>query len=200
VALKKFQAALGGADLPDDEEQHRARDIQFELYVHGLLHAGGVRPWFDESPDIRFNYDGQEIGVAVKRLWSQEGAHKNLSGAAAQVAASGIPGIVATNSQQYLSGVPADDDAHVRGADFNERVARLHGQFPYLAGKPHVLGLMVCGTGAEWGETSGARLQLRMASYNQLFVLSTTTTDDITAQSFHDSIGARLRDWYRENM
>ena len=191
---EKLAQALGGAELSTEESQHFARDIQFELYVHGTLSAGGLGPWFDERPDLRIKYGADPVGVAVKRIWSLDQAHKQLSRAATQIEESGLRGIIATNAQEYLDILPATTNIEVRGTAFSEQVARLHGQFPYLAGKPHVLGLLICGTVAEWAADGEDGPVLRMATYNQLFVLEEQSAE-ARGQAFGAQLGDNLRTW-----
>lgn len=199
--LRKSRQALSGADLPVEEKYHFGRDIQFELNVHGVLAAGGVRPWFDERPDIRFSFGNTELGVAVKRLWSQERAHNQLSDAAGQIAAAGLRGIIATNVQEYLAVLPAEEAIQVRGDAFNRQVARLHGQFPYLFGKQHIVGMMLAGTVAEWSDQDESRPpQLRIATYNQILTIANDDAEQAELEQFFSPIELSLRRWIELNM
>ena len=197
--LQKLRIALGGADLPRNEDRHWNRDIQFELYVFGLLRAGGVNAWFDERPDIRFVYGREVLGMAVKRIWSLEQAHGALSEAARQIDNSGLRGVIAANVQEYINGIPDSEDLHVRGGAFNDHIERLHGQFPYLTGKPHVAGLLSCGIGVEWGDDAEGVRRLKMAMVSQMLAIG-GDADEAFTNWFYGNLGNSLGRWFEVNL
>jgi hypothetical protein len=202
LLLQKCREILGGADLPGQEQQHFSRDIQFELNVHGILAAGGFRPRLDESPTVRSCLGTEDVAVVVKRIWSQDGAHNQLSEAASQIAASGVRGVIATNVQQYLDVVVAGDrsiEAH--GQLFNDQAARLRGQCPYLFGKKHVIGLLLCGTAAEWSDEDTTRPpQLRVSTLNHLVAIADDKDEEAMLDARFAPFDSALREWMTLNM
>jgi hypothetical protein len=201
MLTKKSREILTGADLSEQEQQHYERDIQFELHINGTLAAGGFAPHLDESPDIRFKLGGEDVGVAVKRIWSREQAHRRLSDAANQIEESGVRGIIATNVQQYLDVLPVDESIEVRGQSFNEQIARLHGQFPYLFGKKHVIGLLMCGTVAEWSAASADQQpKLRIATFNQLVTIGDDRDEESRLDALFAPFDEALRRWMELNL
>ena len=202
LLLQNCREILGGADLPGEEQQHVARDIQFELNVNGILAAGGFGPRLDESAGIRFDLGSEDVAVAVKRIWSQDRAHNQLSEAASQIAASGVRGIIATNVQQYLDViVPEDQSIEARGQLFDEQRARLHGQFPYVFGKKHVIGLLLCGTAAEWSDEDTSRPpQLRISTFNQLVTIGDDKEEEAKLDALFAPFDTALSKWMMLNM
>jgi hypothetical protein len=137
LLLKKCREILGGAVLPGEEQQHYERDIQFELYVNGTLGAGGFRPRLDEQPDIRFDLGTEDVGVAVKRIWSRDQAHKKLSDAAGPEA-SRVRGIVGTTSSSISTSFPPTNRSRYADSRSTNRWHDSTDSFPYLFGKKHI--------------------------------------------------------------
>ncbi|HEY4307457.1 MAG TPA: hypothetical protein VGM82_23490 [Gemmatimonadaceae bacterium] len=197
LLLEKCREILGGADLPGEEQQHVARDTQFELNVNGILAAGGFRPRLDASFGLRSGLGTEDAGVVVKRIWSQDRAHDQLSAAASQIEASGMRGIIATNVQQYLDVVVTGDQP----AEAQEQMTRLQAQFPYLFGKKHVIGLLLCGTAAEWSDQDATRPpQLRISTFNQLVTIAEDRDHEATLDTLFAPFDAALRSWMTLNM
>jgi hypothetical protein len=109
---------------------------------------------------------------------------------------------VATNVQQYLDVVvPGDQPIEAHGQLFNEQMARLHGQFPYLFGKKRVIGLLMCGTAAEWADEDATRPpQLRIATFNQLVTIGEDKDEEVKLDALFAPFDSALRDWMTLNM
>jgi hypothetical protein len=200
--LRKLAVAITGSDLPGEEATHGARDTQFELLVWGLMRAGGLASChFDESPDLRLDYGDEPVGIAAKRIWSPDQARKRLSHAADQIAASGIRGFIAVNAQEYLSAEAAlGDDLAEKGAVFNHEVRRLHGHLPYIAKKPHVIGLIVCGTAVGWHRLPDGRPKTDLSSYFTMIGLADSPEDEAFASAFMGDLRDRLTEWMAYNL
>ena len=194
--LERLAEALSGGDRVTSDSDRRPRDVQFELEVWAVFRVGGVDISFRE-PDLIFQMGAQTIGIAAKRIWSVEQAHKRLSEAAEQIERAGLRGMIATNVQEYLNGVEADLDLASKGKAFDVDVRRLHGQMPYLAGKKHVIGIMLRGTGAKAGaDIPGAPRGHAVSNYNQTFMF----LEEHEGPPFEDlfkHIGESLQEWYR---
>jgi hypothetical protein len=151
VVLGKFRTALAGAPRSSAETNHRARDIQFELFVWGLMTASGNECRFAEPPDLVVHFGDHELSIAVKRIWSPAQARKRLSAGAAQIRRSKISGILAVNAQQFVGEDP--HQAHNRGArvaSLDDALARLHGHLPQVLQEGHVIGALFSGLTFAW--------------------------------------------------
>jgi hypothetical protein len=200
IVLEKFALAIQGADTPAEETSHAARDAHWELYVWGLMTATGVPCEFAEPPDLLCMYGNEKIGVAAKRIWSQEQAKRRLSLGAEQIEASGLRGFIAVNGQEYLTEASGVDDLKIKGEEFNKDLARLHGHVPYLAGKKHVLGLIVGGTGYRWMVDPGGVRRAAFSNFHQLLVLADGVEAELFANQFASAQGTALGRWVQENM
>ena len=194
----KAREMLSGSDLPTMETDHWGRNVQFEVYFHGLLSAAGLDVWFDERPDLRWRHDGYVSGIAVKRVWSLEQAHKRLSEAALQIEATELPGLIATNVQEHLSGVPETHDVRDRGAGFERDTSRLTGQMPWLMSKPHLWGVALCGITGSWRVPSGNKSALQLASFHALRDLNGETKHGF-GKAYHTAMEDELKRWYIAN-
>ena len=196
--LQRMVAALSGGDAVTSDSDRRPRDIQFELEIWAAFRIGGIDVWFEE-PDLVFRLGSRRIGIAVKRIWSVEQAHKRLSDAAQQIEGAGLLGFIATNVQEYVVGVEAELELAAKGRSFDIDVRRLHGQLAYLASKKHVIGLILRGTGGKAGvDTPGQPREMSLATYTQTFMFM----DDSDAPAFQElfaTIGEKLRQWFAVN-
>jgi len=197
--VRKTTIALGGHAVAEAEQNHLARNTQHELYVHGLLNAGGGRAWFQEPPDIRFDYDGEQIGAAAKRIWSPDQLRRRLGEGAGQIEAAGIRGIIALNVETYLAGLQptANDDLLAKGSRFEEAIERLRGHGPYLAGKKHILGVLALGTAVGWAV--GKHVEVAASVYTWLWLIGDTDEDSRLAQAWFANWRGRLDAWMSEN-
>jgi hypothetical protein len=199
LAVAKVMEAVGGEDLAQTAGSRHARDIQFEIMLWGLLRAGGAKVWFDE-PDLRFLLGDEHVGVAAKRIWSQDHARRRLSKGARQILATRLRGLIATNVQEYLDPATALGDLVEKGVAFNEDVGRLHGQIPYVAGKAQVLGLVLSGSALSGGRrpTVGPRI-VDLSTFTQVLCFA-DEAEGTRIEGFFDAMGQSLRAWYRDNM
>jgi len=200
---EKVVKAVTGGDTPASDGDRGARDTQFELVVWGLLRIGGFKTWFEEPPDLVTAIGGEELGVAVKRVWSLDQAHKRLSLAAKQIASSRRRGIIATNVQEYLSTNALgsnQSDVGQKGRAFDVDVQRMHGQMAYLAKKPHLFGLLLTGTGfvGRANRADGKR-PIDLTTFTQFWGLAGDTVPGEMAAAF-EGMGGALRRWYRERL
>jgi hypothetical protein len=199
AVVQRLTAALSGGDVAETDADKRPRDTQFELEVWATLRIGGVDVWFEE-PDLVFRADDELIGIAVKRIWSLEQAHKRLSDGAAQIERSKRQGLIATNVQQYLTGVGAELELAAKGRSFNIDVRRLHGQLAYLAKKKHVIGIILRGTGSKPSNgIPGQPRAVALATYTQTFMFL-DEDDPRDFQGLFGRIGERLAEWYSQNL
>ena len=196
---EKVREAGKGADRSEDESYHHARNIQFELYLHGLFHAGGVDIVLQEPPDLVIHYGNEQVGIAAKRVWSPNQAHKRLSDAARQIADSGLRGIIAINVERYLDGIGTSADLDEKGREFNAHVARLRGQLPYLEKKEHVIGLLAVGTAFEWDPTS-APPRLHMSNFTQMLLIANDEREETFGNYFWERFRTSVSGWMFANL
>jgi hypothetical protein len=197
---QKFGEAILGADLARDERDHFARNIQFELYLWGLFGLGSGRCEYAEPPDLISSYHDTTIGIAAKRIWSQEQAHKRLTKAADQIEAAGIPGIIAVNAQEYLTVDAAVAELATKGNAFNKDVVRLHGQFPEIAKKHHVLGLLLTGSTYRWDVPQDRAVEFNVSVYHQLLLLTDDSEQERLAISFSRERMEAFATWVMNNL
>lgn len=200
VLLDKLADALSGADVPVDEEAHSARDTQFELYVWGLLNATGSPCSFVEPPDLACRYGDEKIGIAVKRVWSLDQTKKRLSLAARQIARSRLRGFIAVSAQEFLTAEAGVPDLLEKGNAYNRDVARLHGHFPYLARKAHVLGATVIGATYRWDVPEVGQVHLGVTVWHQDFSWADTEEEERVFLGFTNARMSGLRDWMQQNL
>jgi hypothetical protein len=196
--LERIVAALSGGDSVSTDSDRRPRDIQFELEIWATFTIGGIDIRFEE-PDLVFRLGSRRVGIAVKRIWSVEQAHKRLSEAAAQIERSHLSGFIATNVQEYVTGVEAELELAAKGNSFNVDVRRMHGQLAYLASKKHVIGLILRGTGGKAGTDQPDRpREMSLATYTQTFMFMDPSDAPAFEQLFA-TIGERLKHWFAAN-
>ncbi|MGH7548318.1 MAG: hypothetical protein ACREMM_09090 [Gemmatimonadales bacterium] len=188
--VEKIQDMLKGALLPADDRNAKGRDTQFELYVAALFAMGRV-PIRGEEPDLRFVLDGQECGLAVKRLRSPKKLAARVSDGAAQLQKNGIDGLVVVNVEPFLEGLPSEGTAAELGRRFDERVAPLHGLLPKLAGKERVIGVLGVGTVLEW-LFNGPRPRLNLGWFIQFRWFFDIPTEQARIEAFVEGFQARV--------
>jgi hypothetical protein len=200
VGLRKFSEGICGADLPDQEEGHAARDIQFELYLWGLMHASGERCRFAE-PDLIRSYGDAEVGIAAKRIWSLNQARKRLSEAAEQIGRSGLPGFIAINAQEYLTPEAGVSDLAVKGKAISESLRRLHGQLPPLTEKQHVLGLFIGGSIYSFHVSNDRDdAAVEVTSIHQWLFIANEGAEEETARRNSGGQEERFSEWMNANL
>ncbi|MHB1313618.1 MAG: hypothetical protein ACYC3L_16490, partial [Gemmatimonadaceae bacterium] len=92
------------------------------------------------------------------------------------------------------------DDLRTKGEEFNKDLSRLHGHIPYLAKKPHVLGLIVGGTVYRWTKTSDGTPRVAFSNFHQMLVLTEDDDGERFARQFTDTQASALSTWFRDNM
>lgn len=195
----KFAQAITGADAPEHEEAHSARDVQFELYVWGMINASGGACDFAE-PDLVCGYGGGPAGIAAKRIWSQEQARKRLSEAASQIASSGRRGFIAINAQEYLTADAGVTDLAAKGQAISDALNRLHGHLPYIAKKEQVLGLFIGGTVYRWGMGDDGSVGFELTVMHQWLFPAEPGPDEDVAQRFGTEQENGLAKWMVANL
>jgi hypothetical protein len=91
----KMRMALGGNVLSaEDVRDSSGRDAQYELFLASAFRSAGFDVTLDE-PDVTFQMDGQTLGIAAKRLKSEQMVEKRVRSASKQIARSGHVGIIA---------------------------------------------------------------------------------------------------------
>lgn len=195
--IERLRIAIGGADLSTSESEHPARDAQFELYTYGLLSKSGLRTKWYEPPDLAIRFQGVDIGIAVKRVWNADQAKKRLSIASEQIEASKMPGIIATNAQEYLSPLlPGTDSLAHRDAWLGD-IARLRGHLPYLRDKDHVLGLLLCATKVECDHSTGG--MVRCASFTYIDIIHSGPLIADLTKFWRDEAPEFAAGWHRKH-
>jgi hypothetical protein len=200
LLIGKVREAAEGGDRPSRPGDRHARDIQFELTIWGMLRVGGTGARLAE-PDVRFRLGSEELGVAAKRIWSLEQAKQRLSNGAAQIAESGLRGLIATNVQRYLEPSTALGELGEKGAAFGSDVSRLHGHLPYLMGKRHVVGLWLSGSAVAPGEGGGAVGPRRrdVSQFNQILCFA-DDADRAKFERFFTELGSALGEWLKTHL
>jgi hypothetical protein len=196
----KFAQAIAGADMPEHEEAHSARDIQFELYLWGLINASGNVCRFAEPPDLVCDYGGEAVGIAAKRIWSLEQARKRLSIAAEQIASSGLRGFIAVNAQEYLTADAGVADLTTKGQAISDALRRLHGHLPHLAKKEHVMGLFVGGTVYRWDISDDGSVAFDLTAFHQWLLVAEEGPEEVAARQFSSAQQQGLAKWMAANL
>src|SRR5690606_30038708 len=144
-----LELMLGGPDTPDVERKPLARNIQFELYTASLLMLGGFPVRFAE-PDVRIFLNGEDVGVACKRVRGDRGVKDRTKEAVHQIRRAGGRGIVAVNVDLLIQDHGLAGSTAERGAAFDRRLAKLHQLDEELMHAPEVLGRIALGHVAVW--------------------------------------------------
>jgi hypothetical protein len=110
--VEKLDAAVRGPDFAEGRDRS-SRNIEFELAVATRLRLGGLAVYRGE-PDLRFRFGSEILGVAVKRITSQEIKQLKmaLKDAVDQIERSKLRGIIVLNLESRLDGLAenASDD------------------------------------------------------------------------------------------
>ena len=91
-----LEALLDGSINILDNHRTKAKDTQWELDVYYLLKLHGLKVKLDE-PDITVDIDGDSVGIACKKFYSESNVSKVTSEAVKQIERTGGAGIVAMN-------------------------------------------------------------------------------------------------------
>lgn len=199
IALDKFAQAIEGADLPESEEAHSARDVQFEVYLWGLMHASGETCRFAE-PDLIRSYGDAEAGIAAKRIWSLDQASRRLSLAANQIEASGLPGFIAINAQEYLTAEAGVANLADKAQAVSTALGRLHGHLPALARKNQVIGMFVGGSVGCWNATANGNVVFALTFVHQWLFIAKEGIETDTPRRISSAQGRLFADWMKANL
>jgi hypothetical protein len=104
--VERLAWLLSGSDTPDEDRHTTPRDVQFELFVAGVLVHGGVLDVSLGEPDLRIRAGNQFLGVAVKRLSSNRQMTRRLSEAVQQLRRAGLQGFIVMNLDSFASSRP----------------------------------------------------------------------------------------------
>lgn len=168
--------------------------------MFGFMNAAGTSCRFAEPPDLICTYGDGEAGIAAKRLWSLEQAKRRLSDGADQIERAGLPGFISVNAQEYLTDFGEIQSVTEATPRYKERLARLHGQVPYLKTKPHVLGLLIAGTTFEWVHTDGRVPRLAVSSFYDFQAITNDAHSPDEVKRFTDAQIAVFGGWMQANM
>lgn len=146
VELFKLESMLSGADTENEDRNPLARNTQFELYVAANLVMGGVSTRLAE-PDLRFDYNGLEVGLAAKRVRSSKQLVKRAKDAVRQIRNSGIPGFVALNVDVLLKAVGGNPTSTEQLDDRLVAIKQING---ILSQHEGVVGSLVFARDARW--------------------------------------------------
>jgi len=152
--LRKLKESLTGAEVADEEVDSPGRDTQFELFMQALFVMGDVPVWIAE-PDLRFLYNGEEVGLAAKRVKRPGQLRPRFSGAVKQIERTAVRGFVAVNADLLLRDLGSEkhaDDSSVQVEEWPEAFRRIDDAF---VSHPLVLGRLAFGTDAVWDLDEG---------------------------------------------
>ena len=147
--VRKLEESLTGAEVADEEIDSPGRDTQFELFMNALLVMGDV-PVRIAEPDLKFLYNGQEVGLAAKRVKRLQRLRQRFTEAAKQIVRSGVRGFVAVNADLLIRDLGSKGSAADRGARFEERLEALIRIDEDFVSHPLVMGRLVFGTTSIW--------------------------------------------------
>jgi hypothetical protein len=83
-----------------------AKNFLWEVEVFHMLKNSGLNPIFVEPPDIMVSINGTTLGIACKKIYSEENFNKPLSIAAKQIKNSKCQGMVALNIDEIVQSLP----------------------------------------------------------------------------------------------
>ena len=76
--VSKVRTAFGGAALCRNDANSQSRNIEFELICVALLEKNGIK-CIAAEPDLVFEFSGERIGLAAKRLRSKSQIKKRFA-------------------------------------------------------------------------------------------------------------------------
>lgn len=147
--VRKIEESLTGADTADEDANSIGRDTQFELFVAAVLTMGGASVRIAE-PDLQVLYEGDEVGLAAKRVKRLNKLRRRCKDAVAQIERVGRRGFIAVNADLLIRDLGLEGSTAERGARFRERLAILEQIDEEFAANPLVMGCLVFGTDAIW--------------------------------------------------
>lgn len=179
--VRKIGESLTGAEVADEEIDSPGRDTQFELFMHALLVMGDVRVWVAE-PDLRFLYNGQEVGLAAKRVKRPRRLRRRFNEAVEQIERSGLRGFVAVNADLIVRQLGSEGNDAELGAQFErlEALKRIDDEF---VSHTLVMGRLVFGTDFIW-DLGHDRPTLEVRSFRDYRVYGKNAEEEIAGHRF----------------
>ena len=187
---RKLEESLTGAEVAEDEVNSPGRDTQFELFVRAFLVMGGVSVWIAE-PDLRFQYNGREVGLAAKRVKGPKKLRRRFKDAVDQIEGTGHSGFVAVNADLLVRCLGSEGNAAELGARFQDRLDALKRIDEEFVSRPLVMGRLVFGTDAIWHLGEG-QPTLEFRSFRQYYVYAKSDQEVEAAERFFSALSARI--------
>lgn len=180
---QKLELMLSGAELEEDDRNTLARNTQFELYVAAILTMGGASVVLGE-PDLRMLFiNSEHVGVAAKRLSSENQLERRIREGIKQIQQSKMRGFIALNLDIFAKTLAISENPDERGPQYHARIAKLHRLRESLEWPPEVLGVMNFATVSEW-EIGGDRLGLGMHRFHQAWWYADTDEERSKGEIF----------------
>ncbi len=99
----KLRLLVQDSPLPEQAQTSSpGRDAQSELYIAAVCKNAGMNATLGE-PDVIVDLNGQQYGLAVKRLKSESKIKKRFKDAANQIEKSGLPGFIVLDIRQAFN-------------------------------------------------------------------------------------------------
>jgi hypothetical protein len=181
-----LQSMLGGQVVPVPGKYDRARDIQAELFSATVFWAAGYQVAFAEPDLIIQNENSTRLGVAVKRVTSDQQFYKRVCKARDQLAANSLSGFIVVNAARYLSQLYFAD----RSVDFS--AALFHKVIEWLDyidihdPTNRVQAVIGIATSFKLARRSQGQVFEAMVHFHPRFV---TKSDSESIQAIHQAVG-----------
>ena len=188
--VRKLEESLTGAEVADEEVNSPGRDIQFELFVRAFLVMGSVSVWIAE-PDLRFQYNGREVGLAAKRVKRPHKLRRRFKDAVDQIERTRHGGFVAVNADLLVRELGSEANAAELGTRFQERLDALKRIDEEFGSRALVMGRLVFGTEAIWHLEKG-KPKLELRSFRQYYVYAKSDEEAKAADRFFPPLRARI--------
>ena len=120
TAKKYLRRLLQGSVNPLSRDRSIAKDALWELVLWQQFAGMDVDATLEE-PDIVANFDGNRVGIACKKIYSERGVEKVISNAVHQIKCCGDFGIVALNLDDLLPANP-----HLQYGSIIQVATKLH--------------------------------------------------------------------------
>jgi hypothetical protein len=187
---RKISQSTKGAELESRDNDHSARNAQFELYVGAFLTMGDATVSLGE-PDVRFVLDRTWHGVAAKRVKNDARLLERADEAAAQIAASGLDGFVALNVDRLPLTQPAPDGVAV-DSTLTEALPVLRAVDDRLFGRAGVMGRFAFFRDVTW-DVSGAKPRMVLGFREHFHVWMKSVEDRERLRPELDAVFQRAR-------
>lgn len=152
-----LETAITGADLESQDQNPKARNTQFELYVAALLSLSGAEVIKGE-PDLRLLYWGSYVGIAAKRMRSDSptALAKRVLEGARQIRTHGLEGFVAVNTDVLFVNTHLSEESSQRHQQLSSRNAVIndvvHRRLMVME-QSHVKGVLAFASAYTWDFT-----------------------------------------------